>query len=595
MSRRIPLRPLARIIQARQSGENPDAIEAENRRIRHEAMRDSARARAESRLMVLGAFFFCAFAAIVFKMGVIGASLPEESQVSLSGGEPILSARADIVDRQGRILATNFDTYSVYAQPQDMVDPVHAADELFRIFPDLDHERLVADFTGNRKFVWIRRQISPEQMQAVHDIGDPGILFGPREMRIYPNGPLASHILGGASYGREAVNTAEVIGIAGVERTFDEFLRDPANEGAPLELSIDLTVQSAMERVLHGGMMLMNAKGAAAVLMDAHTGEIMAMASLPDFDPNDRPAVLTTGDQSDSPLFNRAVQGVYELGSTFKILAVAQGLEMNLIEPDTMIQTSPGIRMGGFTINDFHSYGAQNTVTDVIVKSSNIGTAHIAELIGPDNQRNFLKSLGILDVSPVELGEAGAGRPQLPRQWGPLETMTISYGHGVAASPLHLAASYATIANGGHLVQPTLMRGGNPIPGERIMSEETAAASLSMLRQVVTRGTASFGEVAGYEVAGKTGTADKVKPTGGYYDDKVIATFASVFPASDPKYVLVVTLDEPVDTTSNEPRRTAGWTAVPVAAELIRRVGPLLGLRPQIDNPLLTGVSLTSN
>lgn len=590
---RTPLRPLARILNARHAGENPDAIEAENKRIRHEAMRDTDRVRAESRLYILGGCFFFAFTAIILKMGVIATTLPEEPQVS-RGGDPILSMRSDIVDREGRVLATNFDTYAVYAHPRDMIDPEVAASELARIFPELDEERLLKDFTGNRSFVWIRRQISPEQMQEVFDIGEPGLLFGPREMRLYPNGPVASHILGGSNFGREGVDSAEIVGVAGVERQFNDYLRDPANGGAPLQLSIDLTIQAATERVLAGGMMLMNAKGAAAVLMDVHTGEIISMASLPDFDPNNRPPILTQGDQSDSPLFNRAVQGVYELGSTFKILAVAQALELGLVNPDTMIQTQPAIRIGGFAINDFHSYGRENSVTDVIAKSSNIGTAHIAEMIGGERQQEFLRSLGILDVSPVELGEARAGRPQYPRDWTPINTMTISYGHGVAASPLHLASAYATLANGGHIVTPTLIHDASNTVGERVISETTARQSVDMLRQVVTRGTASFGEVAGYEVAGKTGTADKVRPTGGYYEDKVIATFASVFPASDPKYVLVVTLDEPNDTTGSEPRRTAGWTAVPVAAEMIRRVAPLLGLRPNIETPLVTGVSLAT-
>jgi cell division protein FtsI (penicillin-binding protein 3) len=391
------------------------------------------------------------------------------------------------------------------------------------------------------------------------------------------------------------VSSAEIIGVAGIERQFDDLLRDPANGGAPLQLSLDLTVQSAAETVLAGGMTLMNAKGAAAILMEVDTGEIIAMVSLPDFDPNNRPPVLTEGDQSDSPLFNRAVQGVYELGSTFKIFAVAQAMELGLVNAQTMIATAPAIRRGGFTINDFHSYGAENTVTDVIVKSSNIGTAHIAEMIGTERQQEFLQDLGIMDFSPVELIETRAGKPQVPARWTDLSTMTISYGHGIAASPLHLAAAYATIANGGLRVEPTLLHDPANAPGERVLSEAVANEAVDMLRQVVTRGTASFGEVVGYEVGGKTGTADKVRPTGGYYEDKVIATFASVFPASDPQYVLIVTLDEPVDTTGSEPRRTAGWTAVPVAAEMIRRVAPLLGLRPHIETPDLSGVVLTSN
>jgi len=591
---RTPLRPLARVLKARETGENPAAIEAENKRRRHEEMHDRAKNRAEGRLLVLGGVFFLAFSAIGLQMGAMASSEAEEPR-AIASGNPIIGQRADIVDRNGRILATNFDTYALYAQPQQLVDPEGAAARLAEIFPELDAERLVKDLTGSRKFVWIRRQISPEQMQAVHDIGDPGLLFGPREMRLYPNGPVASHVLGGASFGREGVDSAEVIGVAGVERQFDQYLRDPSNEGSPLELSIDLTVQAAAERVLQGGMMLMNAKGAAAILMDVRTGEVISMVSLPDFDPNSRPLPLTTGSQSDSPLFNRAVQGVYELGSTFKIFAIAQAMELGLVRANTMIDTKGPMTWGRFRISDFHNYGPQLSTTDVIVKSSNIGTARIAQQIGADRQKDFLTSLGFLAPTSIELSEAPSGRPLSPRQWSEISTLTISYGHGLSASPLHLAAAYATIANGGTRVMPTLLKSSQLQQGERVLSPEVAAEAVSMMRQVVVRGTASFGEVAGYEVAGKTGTADKPMPTGGYYEDKVIATFAATFPASAPQYVLVVTLDEPVETSGTEPRRTAGWTAVPVAAEMIRRIAPLLGMRPQVDMADLTGVTLTSN
>ena len=248
---RTPLRPLARILKARDRGENPDAIEAENTRLRHEADRDRDRTRAEGRLLVMSVAFFCAFIVIGARMGTLAGSVPQEPTAQ-AAGSPIVGQRADIVDRNGRVLATNLDTHSLYAQIPDMIDPAKAATELASIFPELDAEDLLKDFTGERRFLWIRREISPEQMQAVHDIGDPGLLFGPREMRLYPNGSVAAHILGGATYGREGVNSAEVIGVAGVEKYFDDFLRDPANEGAPLELSIDLTVQAASERVLQG-------------------------------------------------------------------------------------------------------------------------------------------------------------------------------------------------------------------------------------------------------------------------------------------------------------------------------------------------------
>jgi cell division protein FtsI (penicillin-binding protein 3) len=581
MSISTPLRPLARILEARRNGENPDAIERENIRLRHEEMRDKSRLRAEGRLLVMGVFFFCAFAVIGARMGLLSASEPQEPRAAASGAA-ILAGRADITDRNGRILATNLITHSLYAQPPIMIDQERAARELVKIFPDLDEGKLIKQFTGARKFVWVRKKISPEQVQQVHDIGDPGLMFGPREMRLYPNGKLAAHILGGSSFGREGVRSAEVIGVAGVEKAFDERLRDPANGGKPLELSIDLTVQSTAREVLYGGMKLMNARGAASVLMDIHTGEVISLVSLPDFDPNNRPRALVEGVASDSPLFNRGVQGVYELGSTFKIFAVAQAMEEGLLNPDTMIDTQ--------------DYGKTLSATDVIVKSSNVGTARIAMQIGAKRQEEFLGKLGLLTATPIELVEAPGAKPLLPPKWSEISTMTISYGHGLSASPLHLAAAYSSLLNGGTKIAPTLLKQSHVPRGERIVSEATSRASRDMLRQVVVRGTASFGEVPGYRVGGKTGTADKPKENGGgYYDDKVIATFASVFPADDPRYVLIVTLDEPSENSGDKPRRTAGWTAVPVAAEMIRRTAPLLGLRPEIETVSLDNVTLTSS
>ncbi|SFL94808.1 peptidoglycan D,D-transpeptidase FtsI family protein [Shimia aestuarii] len=592
---RKPLRPLASILRARDAGENPDVIERENIRQRHEEMRDKGRARAEGRLFIMSILFLGAFITVGARMGIVSYSEAVEPRANYSANR-IVAQRADIVDRKGRILATNLETHSLYAQPQHMIDKERVAKELVDIFPDLEEERLVKDFTGKRKFLWIKKKISPEQKQAVHDIGDPGLQFGAREMRLYPNGRLAAHILGGASFGKEDVHAAEVIGVAGVEKQFDEALRDPANGGKALTLSLDLTVQAATERVLYGGMKLMNAKGAAAVLMDVHTGEIISLVSLPDFDPNDRPRPPTKGHASDSPLFNRAVQGLYELGSTFKIFTAAQAMELGLANPATLIKTAGPLRWGKFKIRDFHNYGPQLTLTKVIVKSSNIGTARMAQLIGAVRQQGFLRDLGFFEPTPVELVEARGAQPLLPKNWSELSTMTISYGHGLSASPLHLAAGYAAIANGGKRVLPTLLKRNAAQDGPRIMTEDSAAAARRMLRLVVTEGTASFGDVPGYAVGGKTGTADKPKENGGgYYEDKVIATFASMFPAHDPKYVLIVSLDEPVETSGPKPRRTAGWTAVPVAAEMITRVAPLLGLRPDIEPGLLADITLTSN
>jgi cell division protein FtsI (penicillin-binding protein 3) len=591
---RTPLRPLAHILSARAAGENPDVIERENIRLRHEEMRDRSRDQAEGRLLMLGLFFFVAFTVVGARMGLMAAQPPMEPQVASSAGSAITADRADIVDRNGRILATNLATYSLYAQPQDMIDPIHVAKSLVKIFPDLDQKRLIKDFTGDRTFVWIKRTLSPEEMQEVHDIGDPGLLFGPREMRLYPNGRLAAHILGGATYGREGVDSAEIVGVAGIEKQYDGWLRDPANAGQPLRLTIDLRVQATLRELLDAGMHMMNAKGAAGILMEAKTGRIVAMTSLPDFDPNDRPAYNPKVKPGDSPLFNRAVQGLYELGSTFKIFDIAEALNLGLVTPKTMIDTKP-FRIGGFLIHDFHNYGSKLSVADVIRESSNIGAARIAMMFGGAKQKPFLKSLGLLDPAPVELVEAAGVQPQYPKKWTDVSTTTIAYGHGISVSPLMLATAYASITNGGYRVYPTLIESARPRIGQRIISEKTSAEMRALLRYVVTSGTAEYGNVKGYDVGGKTGTADKPDPQGGYYKRKVISTFASIFPASDPKYVLVVMLDEPSDNTGKKPKRTAGYTAVPVAAEIIRRVAPLLGMRPTIEPPAQNAITLARN
>ncbi|WP_135451048.1 MULTISPECIES: peptidoglycan D,D-transpeptidase FtsI family protein [Tabrizicola] len=595
---RTPLRPLARVLQAREDGLNPDQIERENLRLRHEAMREKSRGRAEFRLLILCLSFILAFGAIGTRMGLMAAAVPTEPRARAPGAE-IVAQRADITDRNGRILATNMTTHALYAHPKVMVDPKGTAKKLAEIFPDLDPAALERRFTDGRSFVWIKRVLSPEQMQLVHEIGDPGLLFGPREMRLYPNGTLAAHVLGGASFGAEGVHSAEVIGTAGIEKAMDARLRDPARGGEPLMLSIDLSLQATVEEVLGAGMAMLNAKGAAAILMDARTGEVLALASLPNFDPNNRPNPLAdrNAEPGDSPLFNRAVQGVYELGSTFKIFAAAQAMELGLVTPETMVDANAPMVWGKHRIKEFENknYGPLLSVTDVIAKSSNVGTSHIALMIGPLRQQAFLKSLGFFDPTPLELVEAPGARPLIPKRWTEIVTITTSYGHGMSASPMHLAAAYAAIANGGVMIKPTLLKREGPTTGVRVMSEKTAMESVKMLRRVVTEGTASLGEVPGYEVAGKTGTADKVKRTGGYYKDKVINTFAAVFPASNPQYVLVVTLDEPTDTTLSQPRRTAGWTAVPVAAEIIRRVAPLMGLRPKLEPAPADALTAASN
>ena len=537
------------------------------------------RGRVQSRLVLLALCFSLAFGAVVLKLGVLAAAGPE-ARAAWSPPAP-LGRRAQLLDREGRVLAANLPSFGLYAEVRDIVDARAAAEGLAAIFPRIDADAMERRLLPPRKFVWIAQSLSPEQRQAVLDIGDPGLRFAPRQMRLYPNGPLAAHVLGGVGYEDLDVHDASIQGRAGLELALDARLSDPARADDPLRLSLDLSVQDAVEDVLSGAIALLDAKGASAVLMEAATGEVVALASLPDFDPNARPRPLTKGDRADDPLFNRAVQGVYELGSVFKIFTAAQLLELGLATEDTAIDTQGPLVQDGHRIREFENknYGPTLSVAGVMAKSSNIGTARMAMMIGGERQRAFLERLGLFAPNAVELAEAPGARPIVPARWPDLTAMTASYGHGVATSPLHLAAAYSAIVNGGRMVRPTLVKGAGA-QGARIVSEETSAAARRMLRKVVVEGTSTMAQIEAYPLGGKTGTADKPRPQGGYYEDRTITTFAAAFPIDAPEYVLVVTLDEPKETSYGQERRSAGWTAVPAAAEIVLRVGPMLGLRP---------------
>jgi cell division protein FtsI (penicillin-binding protein 3) len=594
MTRR-PLRPISQIISARKNGQNPDHIERENIRQRHLVMEKVTRIRSESRLLVLIGFFFVSFLAIGLKMGMLSMITPAEP-ISSTQILQTLTKRADILDRNGSILATNLITNALYAKPNLMIDKQMAAKELVKIFPDLKLLNLINQFEGTKKFIWIKRKISPEQMQAVHELGEPGLKFGPREMRLYPNGRLAAHVLGGVRYGRQSVRSAELVGSAGVELQFDKFLQDELGSGDPLILSLDLGVQSAIGHVLQGGMQLMNAKGAAAILMDIHSGEIISMVSLPDFDPNDRVQKASKKNGSQSSLFNKAVQGRYELGSVFKVFTAAMALEDGIVNQNTLVDTSSPIIWGKHRISNYHRLPEELSFTDVIVKSSNTGTSRLAKELGGVRQKEFLTNLGFFESTGIELVEGKQITSQYPSNWSEISTMTISYGHGISSSPLHLAAAFASVLNGGLKVNPTLLkRNGTDKIRKRVIRSDVSQTLINILYQVVERGTASAARVHGYSVAGKTGTAKKVKPTGGYYDKKNITTFVSVFPAEAPKYVLLVTLDEPVVLTGLKSRRTAGWTAAPISSEIIYRAAPLLGVRPNLQNKINDGLLLVGN
>ena len=592
---RSPLRPLISILKARHEGINPDIIENQEKAKRLKSTVQRAKSKARQRIFFLSGIFFISFAAVCFKMTMLASTIPEISKNSYLGYQ-YDNRRAAITDRNGVILATNLATKSLYVHPHEFIDKEKVARGISGIFPDLKFEYLVKIFRDGRKYFELKKRLSPEQRQAVRDLGEPGIYFGNRETRLYPNGNFAAHILGGSTFGGLGVHSAELIGEAGVELFFNSYLSDPLNVTNPLSLSIDFAVQGVIEKVLDAGIAIMNARGGSAVLMNAHNGKIISLASLPDFDPNHRPPLPLSGDPSNSPLFNRAAQGVYELGSIFKIFTAAQALELGIAGPETIIDIRGPLYLGGNKpISDLYYLGDELTLSDIIIKSSNIGTAKLAWMIGGEKQRQFFKELGLLDLTGVELPEASRAQPQFTKKISRTSTATFAYGHGISVTPLHLATAYSMLVNGGTRVRPTVTNDSYREQGQKILvSPATSLILQRLLTEVVEIGTAKGAKIKGYSIGGKTGTAEKVNfISGGYIKNKVIATFVAVFPMESPKYVLVVTLDEPEDRNMDKPVRTAGRTAVPVAREIINRIAPILGVAPIL--PTTENISLNTS
>ena len=537
--------------------------------------------RADMRLLVLMIAFAFAFsvAGVRFAFLSVGAYAVESNGWTAEKSPG--TRRGDIVDRNGVLLATNFPVNSLYAHPPQLLDARQTVHRLADIFPDIETEALLEKMEG-KNFVWIKRRISREQSLMVNDIGDPGLLVGYRDARIYPKQSLAAHVLGGVSYGEEHVDAAELKGIAGIEQGLNDELVEGAQTGKPLQLSIDTTVQKIVEQVLEGSVINYNAKGGAAVLMDTLTGEIVAMASYPTFDPNRRNEYLEKINEADSPLFSRAFQGIYELGSVFKIFGAALALELGLVTPETVMNNRP-VSIGKYTFRDSYqsSNGDSMTLTMAVAKSSNPISIRLTSMIGEERQREFLRSLGLFDPSPIETAEASTAIPVFPLgRWSDLTAATIGYGHGISVSVVQLAAAYAPLINGGNYVEPTLLKNdGSPVRKRRVISPKTSEEVREMLHKVVTDGTGSLAQNDSYTVGGKTGSGEKA--TGrGYSKDKVIATFSSFFPVDNPRFVLVVSFDEAEIKYHNRTRRTAGWIAVPAANLMIQRIGPILDIPP---------------
>lgn len=529
-------------------------------------------------------FVFC-FSVIAARLVMLGFATPAEANHRPGAQEAMAAARPDILDRNGEILATDIKTASIFAEPYKIVDVDEAVDALTGVFSDLDAESLRKRLAGDGKFTWIKREVTPRQQQAVHEAGIPGLGFLNENRRFYPAGATASHILGLVNVDNE--------GIAGIEKYVDEsglsvlhdigLARTPDQK--PVQLTIDLRVQHALRDELYKSMTKYKADAAAGIVLNAKNGEVMGMASLPDYDPND-PVDAQKPDR-----LNRMTAGIYEMGSVFKLVTTAMALDSGLVSMQDSFDARQPIRIRGQTISDFHAKKRILSVPETFIYSSNIGTAKMALKVGREGHKEFLRKAHLIDRLKTELPESRS--PSFPRKWTDLSTMTISYGHGLTVAPLQFAATAAALVNGGTYVNPTFIKrrdDAGSVNGERLISEETSASMRYLMRLNAMKGSGKRSRVDGYLVGGKTGTAEKVE-NGKYSRNKVLTSFLSAFPMDNPEYVVLVMLDEPKGLKETYGYATAGVNAAPTAGAVIRRVGAILGVMPRFGQKVVPTVA----
>ena len=477
-----------------------------------------------------------------------------------------------ITDRNGQILAISLPTVALFADPRQIIDPADAAHRLKQVLPRLDEaaarERLS---DTNRQFVYLERQITPREELAINSLGIPGIDFRPTEQRHYPMGRTAAQVLGGIDVDEH--------GVAGVEKYFDQRL---FSDASPLRLSIDVRVQAVVRDELSKAIDFFQAIGGCGIVMDVNTGEVLAMVSLPDYDAND----FRTAPADDR--FNRAVTGMYEPGSTFKLQTASMALDSGIVHIWDEFDASRPIHIGRFTITDFEGKHRWLYLPEVLAYSSNLGAAHIADTVGGERQRAWLKSMGMFARVGIELPEAGLPIIQPASAWKEIVTLTVAFGHGISVSPLHVVRGTAAVATG-VLVRPTILalpQGAHP-EGVRVMQPSTSDTMRKLMRLVVTDGFGKQAEVAGYYPGGKTGTAEKVGKHGykrGFKENFNVAAFTSVFPMNAPRYAVYMMVDEPHGNKSTYGYSTAGWVAAPAAGRVIARIAPMLGMLPDIQD-----------
>ncbi len=526
-----------------------------------------------SRLVVALMVFALCFAVLAGRLIYLSVSgdpsNPRVSKAEVASG--IHGERAPIVDRNGVMLAGNLLTASLYADARVVTNPKSVVKKLKKVLPNLSTKDALAKLSSKRAFVWLKRNLTPREQQAINDLGVPGLSFELAERRIYPHGGLLSHMVGFTDIDNR--------GIAGAEQYFDQELRDRARSGRPLQLSVDIRVQHALREELARAIGKFNALGAAGVIIDVNTGEVVAMASLPDFDPN-HPNLMPKDNR-----FNRATKGVYELGSVFKAFTIAMALDAGTVNITGGYDASRPIKISGFQISDFHGKNRWLSVPEIFMYSSNIGAAKMAIDVGGARHQEFMSRLGLLSRSTVELPEVGD--PLLPPNWREVYGVTVAYGHGIAVSPLQLASGLSAVVNGGVLMPATILKHevDTIIRGDRVLSRETSDHMRKLLRLVVEnkKGTGKKAAVKGYLVGGKTGTAEKAGKHG-YRKRALLTSFVAAFPINSPRYVVYTLLDEPQGLKETSNYATAGWNAAPTAGRIIARIAPLLGVRPQDED-----------
>lgn len=525
---------------------------------------------AHYRLMILMMVFALMISVIGLRLLYLALfDAPDRSPVATRTG-----SRADITDRNGIVLAATIRGISLAIRPPRIIgDKEKLAIELARLFPGrpVDYYRRVLN--GRKKFVYLERGATPAKIHAVRLLGEPAIEEVPEPERFYPQGTMASQVIGYMDLGG--------VPVSGMEAFLAKRLTSPENGNRPVALSIDSRVQAAMESALHAQVIKHSAVGGAGIVLDVHTGEILAMASLPVFNSN-APGLVPVGTDPLRPdaRYNRAISSVYELGSTFKMLTFANAIESGVITDfGKRYDATAPLQIGRFRIKDDHPENRWMSIPDIMIHSSNIGTARIADELGQDRTAAFFRKFGF--DRPVDLELGARGKPLWPGFWARTTTLTTAYGHGIAVSQLHLANAYAALINGGVLRPATMLKRapGDVPPGRRVISEATSARMRQLMRLVVTHGTGKTGNVPGLRIGGKTGTAEK-NLNGRYIHNSLVTTFAGAFPMDAPRYVVIVTMDEPQGIKETYGFRSAAWTALPAVKNIIARIGPMLGIIP---------------